>query len=174
MGCRTPPQLYAGGVGRKQQNSDEVPTSQPVQLAPPVHHSEDTVDSGTESHDDTWKKNPAPGKLSTDNVSAAGSCALTVISANIGLSAVKSSMLSDVCKERHCHCLCLQETHRGTRKARPRIPGMTPVAERHHDKYGSAIYIRDDLKVKSISVTAAKHVEAITAEQPDVDVHSVY
>ena len=57
------------------------------------------------------------------------SSALTVISANIeGLSAIKASMLSDLCKEQHCHCLCLQETHRGERKARPRIPGMTLVA----------------------------------------------
>ena len=38
----------------------------------------------------------------------------------------------------------------------------------------SAIFIRDDLKVKSISVTAANHVEVITAELPDVVVHSVY
>ena len=66
------------------------------------------------------------------------SSALTVISANIeGLSAVKASMLSDLCKEQHCHCMCLRETHRGERKARPKIPGITPVAERHHDKYGA-------------------------------------
>ena len=51
---------------------------------------------------------------------------------------------------------------------------MTLVAERPHDKYGSAIFIRDDLKVKIISVTAANHVEVITAELPDVVVHSVY
>ena len=36
------------------------------------------------------------------------------------------------------------------------------------------VFIRDDLKVKSISVTAANHVEVITAELPDVVVHSVY
>ena len=94
------------------------------------------------------------------------SSALTVISANI-------EGLSDLCKEKHCHCLCLQETHRGTRKVRPRIPGMTLVAERPYDKYGSAIFIRDDLKV-SISVTSANHVEVITAKLPDVVVHSVY
>ena len=56
------------------ESSDEFTSSQPVQLAPPVYHSEDEVDSGAESHDDTQKKNPAPGKLSTDKVSAAGSC----------------------------------------------------------------------------------------------------
>ena len=100
------------------------------------------------------------------------SSALTVISANIeGLSAAKASMLSDLCKEQHCHCLCLQETHRGERKAMPRIPGITLVEERPHDKYGSAIFIRDDLKVKSSSATATNHVEVITAELPDVVVH---
>ena len=98
-----------------------------------------------------------------------------MISANIeGLSVVKGSMLSDLSKEQYCHCLCVQETHRSERKVRPKIPGMTLVAERPHDKYGSAIFIRDDLKVKSISVTAATHVEVITAELPDVVVHYVY
>ena len=98
-----------------------------------------------------------------------------MISANIeGLSAVKASMLSDLCKEQYCHCLCLQETHRGARKTRPEIPGMTLVAVRPHDKYGSTIFIRDDLKVKSISVTAANHVDVFTAELPDVVVHYVY
>ena len=75
-------------------------------------------------------------------------------------------------KEHHYDCLCLQETHRGVRKASTRIPGMTLVAERPHDKYGSAIF--RDLKVKSISVTTANHVEVITAELPDVVVHCVY
>ena len=75
-------------------------------------------------------------------------------------------MLSYLCKEHHCHCLCLQETHRGERKERHRIHGMTLVSEHPQDKYGSAIFIRDDLKVKSISVTTSNHVEVITAELP--------
>ena len=44
--------------------------------------------------------------------------------------------------------LCLQETHRSQTQARPRIPGMSLVAERPHKKYGSAVFIREDLKVK--------------------------
>ena len=44
-----------------------------MQLARPVHHIEDEVDSGAESHDDTQKKNPAPGKRSTYKVSVADS-----------------------------------------------------------------------------------------------------
>ena len=51
---------------------------------------------------------------------------------------------------------------------------MSLVAERAHDKYGNTIFIRVPLEVKSISVTAANHVEVITTELPDVVVHSVY
>ena len=55
--------------------------------------------------------------------------AMTVISANIkGLTASKASMISEMCKSEHC--LCLQETHRTPDLARPKITGMTLVAER--------------------------------------------
>ena len=42
------------------ESSDEFTHSLPVQLAPLIHHSEDEVDSGAKSHDDTHKNNPAP------------------------------------------------------------------------------------------------------------------
>ena len=75
---------------------------------------------------------PSHQKMSTTS-SQSISSALTVTSANIeGLSAVKASMLSDLCKEQHCH-----RGHRGERKARPIIPGMTLVTKRPHDKYGA-------------------------------------
>ena len=91
--------------------------------------------------------------------------ALTVISANIeGLTAVKASMLSVMCKDKHCQCLCLQETHRSQTQARPRIPGMSLVAERPHNKYGSTVFIRDDLKVKRIYICEEDDVELITIE----------
>ena len=77
--------------------------------------------------------------------------AMTVISANVeGLSANKASILSELCKIQHCHCLCLQETHRAKDQARPKIPGMTLVAERPHNKHGSSVFVRDGLKVNSI------------------------
>ena len=57
--------------------------------------------------------------------------ALIVISANIeGLTANKASILSELCKDKHCHCLCLQETPRAKDQARPSIPGMALVDER--------------------------------------------
>ena len=103
------------------------------------------------------------------------STAMTVISANIeGLTAAKASILSDMCKRECCHCLCLQESHRATHLSRPKIAGMTLVAERPHNKYGSAILIRDDLKVKSVSVSDVGDVDLITIEMPGVIVHSVY
>ena len=101
--------------------------------------------------------------------------AMTVISANVeGLSANKASILSELCKIQHCHCLCLQETHRPKDQARPKIPGMTLVAERPHNKHGSSVFVRDGLKVNSISVCEEENVEFITVELPGVVVHSLY
>ena len=103
------------------------------------------------------------------------STVLTVISANIeGLTASNASMLSEMCKREHCHCLCLQKTHRAPHLARPKIPGMTLIAERPHIKYGIAILIRSDLKVKGVSVWEQDNVELISIEMPGVVVHSVY
>ena len=74
-----------------------------------------------------------------------------VISANIeGLRASKASTLSEMCKTERFHCLCLQETHRPTNLSRPKIAGMSLVAERLHNKYSSTILIRDDLKVDNV------------------------
>ena len=103
------------------------------------------------------------------------STAMTVISANIeGLTASKACMLSEMCKREHCHCLCLQETHTAPYLARSKITGMTLVAERHHINYGSAILIRSDLQVKSISVWEQDSVELISIEMAGVVIHSVY
>ena len=103
------------------------------------------------------------------------STALTVISANIeGLTAAKASILSEMCKRESCHCLCLQETHRSTNLPRPKIAGMSLVVERPHNKYGSAILIRNDLKVKKIYEGVQENVEIITIVMPGVVVHSVY
>ena len=77
------------------------------------------------------------------------------------------------CKIQHCHCLCLQETHRAKSQARPKIPGMTLVAERPHNKHGSSVFVRDGLKVNSISVCEEENVEFITVELPGV-VQSLY
>ena len=101
--------------------------------------------------------------------------AMTVISANVeDLSANKASILSELCKIQHCHCLCRQEIHRAKDQAMPKIPGMTLVAERLHNKYGSSFFVRDGLKVNNISVCEEENVECITAELPGVLAHSLY
>ena len=81
------------------------------------------------------------------------STAMSIISAKTeGLPTSKASMPSEMCKREHCHCLCLQETHRAPHLVRPNKAGMTLISERPHIKYGSAILIRNDLKVKSLYV----------------------
>ena len=103
------------------------------------------------------------------------STALTVISANIeGLTAAKASILSEMCKRECCHCLCHQETQRSTNILSPTIAGMSLVVERQHNKYGSAIIIRNDLKVKKIYERVQGTVEIITIVMSGVVVHYVY
>ena len=102
------------------------------------------------------------------------STALTVITANIeGRAAAKAYILSEMCKREHCYCLCLQETHRLTYLSRPNIAGMSLVDERPH-KYGSAILIRDGLKVDNVYERVQGTVELITIVMSGVVVHSVY
>ena len=79
-----------------------------------------------------------------------------------------------MCKRECCHCLCLQETHRSTNLPRPNIAGMSLVVERPHSKYGSAILIRNGLKVKKIYERVQGTVELITIVMPGVVVYSVY
>ena len=86
--------------------------------------------------------------------SQACSEALIVISANIGLSTNKTFMLSELFKKEHC--LCLQETHIFSNCTRPKITGMAFVAESPHNKYGSAVFVRKDLKVNSIYLYASR------------------
>ena len=56
----------------------------------------------------------------------------------------------------------------------PKIPGMTLVAERPHNKHGISVFVRDGLKVNSISVCEEENVEFITVELPSVVVHTLY
>ena len=51
---------------------------------------------------------------------------------------------------------------------------MTLIAERPHIKYGSAIFIRNYLKVKCVTVWVQDNVELISIEMPGVVVLFVY
>ena len=103
------------------------------------------------------------------------STALSVISVNIeGLTASKPSILSEMCKRERYHCLFLQETHTPRNLSRSKIAGISPVSERPHNKYGSAILIREDLKVENVYERVQGTVELITIVMSGVVVHSVY
>ena len=89
--------------------------------------------------------------------------ALAVNSADVdGLTAAKASMISVRCENKHCQCLC---PHRSQTQAMPRIPGMSLIAERLHNKYGSAVFIRDYVKLKGMSICEEDDVQLITIEQ---------
>ena len=103
------------------------------------------------------------------------STTLTVISATIeSCTASKASILSEMWKIECGHCLCLQETHRPTNLSKPKIAGMSLVAERPHNNYDSAILIRDDLKVENVYERVQGTVELITIVMLGVVVPSVY
>ena len=48
------------------------------------------------------------------------------------------------------------------------------IAERPHNKYGSAILIRVDLKIENVNERVQRIVELITIVMPGIVVHSVY
>ena len=50
----------------------------------------------------------------------------------------------------------------------PKIVGMVMIDKCLHNKYGSAVFVRDDLKVKSMNV------DHITVVLPGMAKHSVY
>ena len=83
-------------------------------------------------------------------------------------------MLSEMCERDSTVTVCVSKTHRAPHLARQKIPGITLIAEQSHIKYGSAILIRSDLKVKGISIWEQDNVELISIEMPGVVVHSVY
>ena len=58
--------------------------------------------------------------------------------------------------------------------SRPKLAGMSLVAERPHNKYGSAILIRDSLKVENVYEIVQGTVELITIIMSGVVVHYVY
>ena len=71
--------------------------------------------------------------------------------------------------------LSLPVPPRNTQTHKPlKIAGMSLVAERPHNKYGSAILIRDNLKVDNICERVQGTVELITIVMSGIVVHYVY
>ncbi|XP_071483046.1 uncharacterized protein [Diadema antillarum] len=100
---------------------------------------------------------------------------MSVLSFDVeGTSTAKQELLGDICVQKQCQVLCLQETHRGQDDNRPRVPVMKLVAERPHDKYGSAIFVKTGTHVRSTAVYAENNIEVITLILDDVSVTSAY
>ena len=101
--------------------------------------------------------------------------ALSIVSSNIeDLTCAKQDLLAELCTRNNCDILCLQETHRGPSRNRPRIPGMTLITERLHDQYGSAIFVRNGLTVDNASVSENDNIEVLSIELMGISVSSVY
>ncbi|XP_047989047.1 uncharacterized protein LOC125228503 [Leguminivora glycinivorella] len=100
---------------------------------------------------------------------------LTIISVNIeGISAEKEYILSDMCMYNKCDILCMQETHRGPDNCRPTIEGMVLIAEIQHRQYGSALFARPGISIKSAHKTHVNNIEVITVELCSCTVTSLY
>ena len=64
--------------------------------------------------------------------------------------------------------------HTDPQISKPKIAGMSLVAERPHNKCGSAILIKEDLKVENVYERVQGTVVIITIVMSGVVVHSVY
>nr|XP_060616102.1 uncharacterized protein LOC132765855 [Anolis sagrei ordinatus] len=100
---------------------------------------------------------------------------MTIISINIeGMSAAKEQLLYELCRDKKCDVLCVQETHRDERQKRPKVPGMVLVAERPHAQYGSAVFVKPGLQVSSAHNTEENNIEVLTVELNNITITSVY
>ncbi|CAH1258394.1 Hypp2004 [Branchiostoma lanceolatum] len=100
--------------------------------------------------------------------------ALSIISFNTeGLTGAKQDLLAELCVINNCDILCLQETHRGPTRSRPRINGMTLIVERPHDQYGSAILARDGLNADKFSLSDMNNIEVLSIDLLGIRVSSV-
>ena len=100
---------------------------------------------------------------------------MTVISLNIeGLSAAKEDLIAKMCFKHKCSVLCLQETRCGPQSYRPRVNGMTCIAELPHDKYGSAIFVKEETTGESIHTDDQNNIETLSVDLGSIVITSVY
>ena len=100
---------------------------------------------------------------------------MTVISLSIeGLSAAKEDLIAKMCFKYKCSVLCLQETHWGPQSYRPKVNGMICIAELPHDKYGSAIFVKEGTTVESIYTDDQNNIETLSVDLGSIVITSVY
>ena len=100
---------------------------------------------------------------------------MTVISLNIEeLSAAKEDFIAKMCFKHKCSVLCLQETQRGPQSHRPKVNGMTSIAELPHDKYGNDIFVKEGTTVESIHTDDQNNIETLSVDLGSIVITSVY
>jgi len=98
-----------------------------------------------------------------------------VITQNIeGFSVTKGVLLANLYEKEKCHMLCVQKVHRNEVNPRPKIPGMNLVIELPHSKYGSAIYPKPGLMVKSAATRHNNQIEILNVNVVNCTITSVY
>jgi len=91
-----------------------------------------------------------------------------------GLTSEKENTISHLVKENNVDVLCLQETHRKECDHNPSITNMKIIGQRPHNKYGSAIFVRDKLNVDSVHITDEDNIEIITVDLGNITISSIY
>ena len=81
---------------------------------------------------------------------------------------LQTMKMSDANSQDLCMAMTVISANIESLTARLNITGMTLIAERPYIKYGGAIIIRSDLKVKILSVWEQDNVELISIEMPGV------
>ena len=100
---------------------------------------------------------------------------IRIMSINIeGLTSTKELILSSIIKNSNIDILAMQETHRSNGSRKPRIEGMKLVADRPHEKYGSAILVKENMAVLNVWKNDEDDIEILTADTGKCIVSSVY
>lgn len=91
-----------------------------------------------------------------------------------GLTSEKELIISHIVRTNSIDVLCLQETHRDEYHRKPTINGLKLIAEHHHNKYGSAVFVKNSIDVVSTHSTCVNNIEIITIDIGNITISSIY
>jgi len=97
------------------------------------------------------------------------------VSLNIeGLTPQKKIIILEIIRKKDCEILLLQETYRGQKQNRPKLYGITLKIERPHNKYGSAIFVKNSTAVKSASKNEMNNIEILNVDLGKYSITSIH
>jgi exonuclease III len=106
---------------------------------------------------------------------SSGPVAIKTNSINIeGFSSNNGEIMAEICIQNECDVICGQETHRDQNSIHPKIKNMKLIVEIPNNKYGSAIFVRHDLKFLSKDFTDHNDIEILTIELTNCTTTSIY